>query len=809
MNQTPSNLPGIHSEVFIVGDLRVDVGQQRVTRAGCDIALPNLSFRLLLALIRAAPNVLGNELLIAQVWPGLVVSPETVNKRVNLLREALGDDAQEPRYIAGVRSRGYRLIASTARATRASLQPILPASVAESAEQPAELPVPSTAIETQQMELPKSRWRYGRWAALLVVTGGLLLAVAIGVRRAGQNPAGVAIQGSDETVARAATFGVRSHTVAVLPFESISTSPADRYLSQGLPEMILDRLSRVPGLSIIARTSSFALETKAMDSREIGHRLNSAFLIGGTVQHEADRLRVTVQLVDAAAGTVVWSAHFDSALHDIFRVEDEVADQLADALSARLGGLEPKPAHRERGGNVEAYLAFLRGRALLGRITIAESEAAVPYFEKAVALDPGFAAAYASLYDARMQAAKERHDDLAPLRRRFQPLIDRALAIDPQSGAAYFARAIWGDEARVDARDADFHRGLLLDPSNGRGLTAYAEFLFNEVGRPEEGFRILKRALWIDPMSAQAHFFDAVKSSVGSGPRVIEQKMMEVLELDPNFVPALMRYAKFRWFFDGKLADAIQIIERAIALDPANPRLRNIAMAIYLDLGDEAAARDVAAGAPASAAGAAVLLSLYEGNWRGAGLAASTTAALAFGGFENWEAGEAMRDYAFRTGELDHGIALIEAAYGLSGDPAEELGLGNFRQAVYVSQLLEAQGHSKQALQLRRAAAAWNDANEVHYGSVFARRVRAAILLLDGRQDAALNELAESFRFFDYPHWWYTIEFDPLWLPLHGDARFRAIAADVRRYVAGQRSELEALRGRGEFPRRGGSSTPH
>ena len=114
----PHDMDGIDSEVFLVGDLRVDVGQQRVTRAGIEITLPNLSFQLLIALIRVAPNVLSHDLLMARVWPGLVVSPETVAKRVNLLREALGDDAQEPRYIAGVRSRGYRLIAAVSSAPR-------------------------------------------------------------------------------------------------------------------------------------------------------------------------------------------------------------------------------------------------------------------------------------------------------------------------------------------------------------------------------------------------------------------------------------------------------------------------------------------------------------------------------------------------------------------------------------------------------------------------------------------------------------------------------------------------------------------
>src|SRR5256714_7511810 len=116
MNSTPGGMPDSGSELFLVGDLHVDVGQLRVTRAGIEITLPYLSFQLLLALIRVAPGIISNDLLMARVWPGLIVSPETVSKRVNLLREALGDDAQDPHYIAGVRGRGYRLVAAVSPA---------------------------------------------------------------------------------------------------------------------------------------------------------------------------------------------------------------------------------------------------------------------------------------------------------------------------------------------------------------------------------------------------------------------------------------------------------------------------------------------------------------------------------------------------------------------------------------------------------------------------------------------------------------------------------------------------------------------
>ncbi|MGH8133030.1 MAG: winged helix-turn-helix domain-containing protein, partial [Steroidobacteraceae bacterium] len=571
-------MPETRSGTFIVGDLYLDVGQQRVTRAGSDIALPNLSFQLLVALVRAAPNVLSNESLMTQVWPGLVVSPETVNKRVNLLREALGDDPREPRYISGVRSRGHRLIASVSPATEGALLANLPTPIPEYSPRAAELPIPPIFIDAHPLELPTSRSRSGRWAALSVLTAGLLIAATIGVRWAARHQVEGAIPAPVAPATTPAAVGALSRTVAVLPFDSISADPADAYLAQGLPEMILNRLSRVSGLSVIARNSSFALPTKSIDSREIGRRLNSGYLIGGSVQREADRLRVAVQLVDSAAGTLIWSAHFDRGLHDIFSLEDEIADQLAGTLSVHLGELEAKPPPGARSANLEAYLAFLRGRTLLGRFTVADSEAAVPYFERAIALDPNFASAYASLYDARMQAADQRREDLKVARRRYGHLIDRALELDPKSGVAYFARAMWGEQPNdasaipanplIVARERDFRQGAALDPSNGRGLGAYAEFLYWILERPEEGKSVLKRALWVDPMSRNARFTDAQFSLVDSGVKASEDKTLQVLELDPDFVPALQRYGTFRWWFDGKLAEAIQILEHAIARDP-------------------------------------------------------------------------------------------------------------------------------------------------------------------------------------------------------------------------------------------------
>ena len=818
MTRMPNELQGADGDEFLVGDLHVEVAQQRVTRAGIEITLPILSFELLLALIRAAPNFLNNDLLMARVWPGLIVTPETVAKRVNLLRAALGDNAQEPHYIAGVRGRGYRLVATVTPAVRQAPPVEAPLPAPELAAQPDELPAGEAAATAPQAVIARSRQTW--WLALPVLLA-VIFAAALGIRTMERARSSGAQPQSGNPLRATEAISARARTVAVLPFDNISADAADAYLAQGLPEMILNRLSRIEGLSVIARNSSFALPTKNIDSSEIGRRLNSGYLIGGSVQREADRLRVAVHLVDSAAGTLIWSAHFDRGLHDIFSIEDEIADQIAEALSVRIGAGAPKPPAGARSTNLEAYLAFLRGRALLGRITVAESEAAVPYFEKAIALDPKFAPAYASLYDARMQAADQRREDMTLARQRYRSLIDRALELDPKLGAAYFARAMWADEPYdasatadnplVAARERDFRQGVALDPSNGRGLVAYAEFLYDPLQRPEEARSVLKRALWVDPLSPDPRFTDAEFSFFDSGITVSNLKTMQVLELDPGFVPALHRYAQYLWLVEGKLAEAVQVIEHAIALDPNNLVLRRHALAMYLDLDDATAARAVVAGLPPRPSEVG-LFAMHEGDWRRAGLSAYDETVLSGDKYngdicEMWQ-GAALRDYALKTGELNRAIAFIKSKYYFGDAPAAHLDVCTFRDAVYLSQLLAAAGQTEQAAALRRAVSSWNDANEAKY-LTDSHRVRAGILLLDGKQDEALAELAKSFRSGFYAYWWYAIDYDPLWLPLHGDARFRAIAAEVRRYVDAQRSELEALRRQGAVPRRAEPAAVH
>ena len=172
-------------------------------------------------------------------------------------------------------------------------------------------------------------------------------------------------------------------------------------------------------------------------------------------------------------------------------MQDDIATQVAAALNDRISGMRAPEAAAAPTRDIEAYLAWLRGRTLTGRYTAAKADAAAAEFEQAIAQDPGFAVAYAALYDARMQAAAIRFEDTDAARRRYRPLIERALALDPQSGAVLFAQAMWEDLDDA-TREAIFREAMRRDPGNSRGLISFAAFLnvISDWRNPCQGARI-------------------------------------------------------------------------------------------------------------------------------------------------------------------------------------------------------------------------------------------------------------------------------------------------------------------------------
>ena len=362
-------------------------------------------------------------------------------------------------------------------------------------------------------------------------------------------------------------------------------------------------------------------------------------------------------------------------------------------------------------------------------------------------------------------------------------------------------RAHWVDNQGAQA-EADYRKGLELDPSNGPGLTRFGEFLTNLDGRVDEGRAILDRALLIDPLSARAYY---IRSDLMETQAEAEQMLVAALKIDPQFTSVLKQLSVMR-SFQGKFAEGVMLAERAIAADPENPwsRQRQTAYNRYLELGDLPAARDVIAGS--SAAGLAPFqVFLYLGDWRAAGESVYDIPERLRSAYNDWLAAEAVRDLALQTGDFPRAIRFIESG-GLGNAEPRKLNPVTIYVAVPLAHLLQANGQRAESEKLLDEALAWvnrkRDPTRDYMVWWPLRRLRAEVLALQGRRDAAVAELAEAFRSGERTDWWYTIERDPVWDSMRSDSRFQAIAAEARAHTAAQRALLEEMRRKGEVPYR-------
>jgi TolB-like protein/tetratricopeptide (TPR) repeat protein len=292
-------------------------------------------------------------------------------------------------------------------------------------------------------------------------------------------------------------------TLAVLPFANLSADPAQEYFSDGLTEEILNQLARIPALRLTGRTSSFSFKGKNEDLRQIATKLGVANLLEGSVRKDGDRLRVTAQLVRAEDGTQQWSKTYERSLSGVFAVQDEIARDVAQALSVKL---DVGTLNRAQGGttNVEAYDRYLQWRqfALSERGDPAETRRMVQQLRDAVAMDPGFVLAWDGLAQSlKRQAARAQPVDAARLTAEAAAARERVTALAPDSWMVQrerafdlFAEGRWAEAIAVAKAVME------SSPRSWEETYPYTHFLF-AVGRLEETVTIVGELLAIEPLA--------------------------------------------------------------------------------------------------------------------------------------------------------------------------------------------------------------------------------------------------------------------------------------------------------------------
>jgi serine/threonine-protein kinase len=353
-------------------------------------------------------------------------------------------------------------------------------------------------------------------------------------------------------------------SIAVLPFANIGADSDNQYFSDGLTEDLIIALTRLAGLRVVSRTSSFRFRGLDADIREIGRDLGVSAIVEGTVRRSGARLRITAQLTNTANGYNIWSGRFDRDMTDVFDIQDEIVESIVTALAPALLD-EAALAVRRSTENLAAYELYLKGRHFWNQRSPVVMSPAIGAFEEAIELDPAYALAYAGLadcYSILRVYGWTRPDESQP---RALDAVTKALTLQPDLPEAHFSKALYTFHFEPHWRAARGHfvDALRLSPRMAVFEAYFALFLATEYAH-DEARRHLARALELDPHSSVVNFLAAASATLMSDTDAAAGFAGRALELEPESLGA-------RWpqtialLISGRLDEAIAVGEGVVA----------------------------------------------------------------------------------------------------------------------------------------------------------------------------------------------------------------------------------------------------
>ena len=469
------------TERYRIGDLTIDIQNGTVMRGKEILTLSPLSFQLLTALARRAPQVTRRQELLETVWPNEFVNDDTLSQRVRLLRESLGDPTENPRYIASLRGWGYRLIAPVER------------------------------LATPRETIP---------------------------------------------------------SVAVLPLTNITGDPQLEYFADGMTEALISALAKIQALKVISRTSVMSYKRTDKKVPQIARELGVETIIEGTVLVTEERVRVSAQLVRAASDEHLWAEIYDRNLGDVFALHDDLARAIAHEVRVVLTPEEEDRFENQYRVKPDALKKYLKGRYFLWRMTPADMDRAIDWFEEAIAGDSEFAEAYSGLAHAcLMRGLPVGTGHSVDIQRQFlsksKAAAERAVNLNGRLAEAYaaigFARLFhdWDWKGAEQSLDRALQVGYNCALAHGHRAILASTTLDRDKTQSE-----LRIAIELDPVNLLIH---AEAGEVSYWARDYSQATayaLETLELDPSFPRAHFVLGRI-YEAQGKIAEAIAEYEQA------------------------------------------------------------------------------------------------------------------------------------------------------------------------------------------------------------------------------------------------------
>jgi TolB-like protein/DNA-binding winged helix-turn-helix (wHTH) protein len=533
----------------------VPIGTEPVESESAKVLLREQPFRILRILVERQGQIVSRQEIRQILWPNdtFVDYDRSINVAMAILRKALADDADHPKYIETLARRGYRLIApvewqqssTAAQDTLGSLAETLP------------------GIEGPMGEREPGTPKHWGKAAVVAVCAVILVV------------AGYMTWRHFRTTARARSEKIM---LAVLPFENLTGDPNKDYLADGLTEETISELGRLKPeqLGVIARTSVMGYKHKDTRLDQIGRDLSVQYVLENSLRESGNHIRLTAQLIQVKDQTHLWSQDYDYPAKDILTIEDDVAKAVEREIQLRLTSRQQAEFEQPHRVNPEAFDAYLQGYYFFERNTDKDTEMAGKYYERATQLDPSYALAWVGLSRVRKWQAMTRRIPTEEGNRLAREAVERALALNPNLAAAHTQMGRIKQQVDFDwaGADASHRRAVEVEPGNPeavRGAASSAAML----GRFDEALRLNRRAVDLDPLNAGSweslaeteFFMGQLNQAAGD--------CKKALELSPDVWNGPIMLSRI-YVLQGRAQDALPEIE-LVRYDPSRASLYAIA----------------------------------------------------------------------------------------------------------------------------------------------------------------------------------------------------------------------------------------
>lgn len=463
-----------HVPKFSVGEWRVDADQYRISNDDKSIKLEPKVMETLVYLASHAGETVTREELENNVWAGTVVGYYSLTGTMQKLRKALDDDSKNPRIIETLSKKGYRLIADI------NVDP-----EQENSANTAHVVTP--AIQAATPSLSKSPVGL----SLYLLLAGLVISVAVVLYVEGSH-----VANNPQVIVPI----IEQPSIAVLPFANQSNDKNNEYFVDGITNDIITDLTKVAGLLVIARDSTFEYKNTTKDYQDIAEKLNARYILHGNMRRADDNIRINAFLIDAQTNRQLWAERYDGEVKNIFELQDQLSSRIVSALKVKLTSQESENLGYKYTNSIDAYELFLKGRETVYRYSKESTFEAQKLLQQAIDLDPNFAEAYALLgwtyaYSMMNGWGKDREE----LHKKALDLSDRALALHDQIPMAYFTRGlVYRDQKLYGKALIEAEKVIAIDPSYANGHVLLATLMYY-AGRAEDGLERMQYAARLNP----------------------------------------------------------------------------------------------------------------------------------------------------------------------------------------------------------------------------------------------------------------------------------------------------------------------